>query len=199
MIEAVEIPLRDGVVLRGELIRGGGDWTVLVHDPGEDLDAWSGLPSVLAAEGMSVLAFDLRGHGGSDGAADPARDEDDLEDVVEFVRGFGAERIFLGAAGGSVRAALAVGEREGAGLFALAPKGPPQELPPAPSLAKLVIVGADDPLEDDAASVFAGFALVVRLPVSEDLLHSSWGASVRDYVVRFLRDARLRPPLKAHP
>ena len=199
MIEAVEISVRDSVVLRGELIRGGGDWTVLVHDSGEDLDAWTGLPPVLAAEGMSVLAFDLRGHGGSDGEADPRHEEDDLEDVISFARRLGAQRVFLGAAGGSVRVALAVGEREGAGLFALSPNGPPQELPPAPSLAKLVIVGAGDPLEDDAASAFAGFALVVRLPVSEDLLRGSWGTSVRDYVVRFLRDARLRPPLKAHP
>ena len=62
MIEAVEIPAPDGAVLRGEVRRAGPVWAVLVHDLGEDLDAWRPLRDALGRRGVSVLCFDLRGH-----------------------------------------------------------------------------------------------------------------------------------------
>lgn len=197
MIEPVEIRARDGVVLRGELRRAGADWAILVHDRGEDLDAWARLPAVLADDGLSVLAFDLRGHGGSEGEADGSREGDDLEDVVRFVRALGAERVFLGAAGASAGAALAVGADTAAALFALAPAGLAEEVADAPSLPKLMIVPAGDPRQEEEASALqrrlCGWALVVRVPVSEPglaLLRSSWLTNVQDYIVRFLCEAR---------
>ncbi len=65
--EAVQATTADGVTLRGELVRGGDVWICLVHDVGEDIDAWRPLRPGLARKGWSVLALDLRGHGGSDG------------------------------------------------------------------------------------------------------------------------------------
>ena len=99
MIEAVEIPAPDGAVLRGEVQRAGPVWAVLVHDLGEDLDAWRPLRDALAARGISVLCFDLRGHGGSDGETGDGLPAGDLEAAIAFARSSGAERLVVGAAG----------------------------------------------------------------------------------------------------
>jgi pimeloyl-ACP methyl ester carboxylesterase len=189
MIEAVEIAARDGTVLRGEVIRAGPDWVVLVHDRGRDLDAWVGLRHALASEGMSVLAYDLRGHGGSDGRPDTGCEEQDVEDVLAFVRRAGAERLFVAAVGSSVSAALTAAAGRAAGIVAL---DPPGDCPPAlPALRTLVIVphGASAP-------ALAGFSLAVYLPDGargHELLRGGWASCIEGYVLRFLRGARLQP------
>ena len=66
-VEAVQATTADGLTLRGELVRGSDVWICLVHDTGEDIDAWQSLRPGLVRKGWSVLALDLRGHGGSDG------------------------------------------------------------------------------------------------------------------------------------
>ena len=42
----------DGVTLRGELVRGGDVWICLVHDVGEDIDAWRPLRAGPRREGL---------------------------------------------------------------------------------------------------------------------------------------------------
>jgi pimeloyl-ACP methyl ester carboxylesterase len=186
MIEPVEIAARDGTILRGELRRGGPDGVVLVHDRGRDLDAWRDLPAALVEEGLGVLAFDLRGHGGSDGDADAAMDESDIADAVMFAREAGFERVYVGAEGASAGAALA---SAGHAAFVLAPRDLVGEFPrPA-----LVLLPKDDPLDGMAAEHFPGDSLVITVPESPPLLERSWADNVRDYVVRFLREMRLRP------
>jgi pimeloyl-ACP methyl ester carboxylesterase len=183
MIEAVEIAARDGTLLRGELRRGGADGVVLVHDHGRDLDAWRDLPAALAEDGLAVLAFDLRGHGGSDG--DEVA-EDDVADVVAFARATGFERVYVGAEGASAGAALASAEEA---AFVLAPRGVDREY----AGRALVVLSRDDPLEARAGELFPGESIVISVPEPPPLLDGAWAGNVRDYVIRFLREARSRP------
>lgn len=201
MIEAVEIPTPDDLMLRGELRRSGPDWVVLVHAPGEDIDAWLSLPDRVASQGISTLAVDLRGHGGSDGAAELAATNGDIRAVITFVRCQGAKRVYVGAAGASVAPALAAAESGRCeGLFALAPTGDQ----PNVKVPRLAVVGSRDAEQEAAGSALVagpGWAVVARIPVDAracGLLRTTWGNNVENYVLAFLRDQRRLPtPLVA--
>jgi len=192
MIEAVEIPAPDGAVLRGEVRRAGPVWAVLVHDLGEDLDAWRPLRDALGRRGVSVLCFDLRGHGGSDGEATEGLAAGDLEAAVAFARAAGAERLVVSAAGESVGPALAAAAASGAdGFFALAPRGVDFARSVLP---KLSVCGSRDPHQEAAGSALegsGGWSVVVRLPLGEPglgMLQGPWRTNVEAYVLGFVRD-----------
>ena len=196
MIEAVELPVSERLVLRGQVRRRGSDWVALVHAPGEDIDAWLPLPDRIASQGMSVLALDLRGHGGSDGSAEPAAAHADVRAVIGHARSQGARRVFVGAAGESVAPALAAATAERCdALFALAPTGEQ----PATSMSRFAVVGSRDPEQEAAGSALVagpGWSVVARIPVDAGgcaVLKTSWGSNVEDYVLAFLRDQRRLP------
>ncbi len=68
-----EIELDDGSALRGVVIEGGAmPPMLLVHDRDGDLDEFAQVPELLAANGGTVIAVDLPGHGLSDGEGRPA-------------------------------------------------------------------------------------------------------------------------------
>lgn len=190
MTHPVEISARDGVMLRGELQEGGSAWLVLVHDVGEDLDVWS--PLRLAGDGLSVLAVDLRGHGGSEGGIDPASTVSDVVDVLLFARDRGAEAMVVGAAGGTVHAALeAAAEMGAAGLAAICPLG---EAMSGASMPKLVLVAEGEPRQvagGRALQHSPGSAIVVSLPVSggsAEVISGAWRTNVESYLRAFFRD-----------
>lgn len=110
-VEAVQATTADGITLRGELIRGGDVWICLVHDAGEDIDAWRPLRPGLARKGWTVLALDLRGHGGSDGDWPSERAELDIDLAVTLARRSGARHVSVIAAGRSGLLALRAVER----------------------------------------------------------------------------------------
>ena len=82
---------------------------MLVHDEGEDLDAWRPLVGDLIGLGLCVLSFDLRGHGASDDPWEPRRAPSDVLAAVRFARTEGARRVYLLGAGAGATAALAAG------------------------------------------------------------------------------------------
>lgn len=55
----------DGARIRYSSVGEAGDWVILVHGFGGDLDNWLFNQSALAQAGHRVLALDLPGHGGS--------------------------------------------------------------------------------------------------------------------------------------
>lgn len=93
---AVEIAAADGCRLQGLHWPGRGDWVVLVHGVGSDLDGWRPLCEWLAAEEWNVLAVDARGHGGSGGEWHEDALGADVATMVGFAAGQGARRVYLG-------------------------------------------------------------------------------------------------------
>ena len=202
MITAFEVSARDGTVLRGEIRTGRSDLVVLVHALGHDLDVWRDTATALESDGLAVVTYDLRGHGGSDGAPDPEQAAHDLEDVVGYATAHCAGRLLLVTDGDSSRAALAVAAaREPAGLVLLSPLSL-QGLEAATAVPKLLVLGADSPVDGEAALAegqLTGYSFVIRLPVEGSLLEGKWRTTVVDYIVRFLREARLRSPRQEVP
>ncbi|MGD1876800.1 MAG: alpha/beta fold hydrolase [Kiloniellaceae bacterium] len=67
----------DGVTLTAQDWGGEGAHNlVLIHGYGQDHRVWGGLPLELAAAGVAVYSYDLRGHGGSDRPQAPAAYQD---------------------------------------------------------------------------------------------------------------------------
>jgi pimeloyl-ACP methyl ester carboxylesterase len=159
-VEAVQATTADGLTLRGELVRGGDVWICLVHDTGEDIDAWQSLRPGLVRKGWSVLALDLRGHGGSDGES--ASGAGEL--AVTLARRLGGRHFSVVAAGrGAVEALRAVERalREPAfelpDSLVLVSAGPLDGADPltlrGQGLPKLFVHGAKDPLAADAEAL----------------------------------------------
>jgi pimeloyl-ACP methyl ester carboxylesterase len=194
MIEAVELETNDGVVLRGELRAGGDDWVVLAHAPARDLDMWSELVAELDEE-LTVVTVDLRGCGGSDGDAAPDRAGEDVEAMLRFARGRGADLLALVAAGEACAAALEVAGRLPLdGVILLGPAAAANDPGPTP---RFVVAAAGDPEQVAAAEALQaapGWSLVANVPIAEsgaELVDGSWGSNVRAYVNGFVRNVRL--------
>lgn len=187
----IEIPLGEGFALRGEACQGGELWAVLAHDQGEDLDRWQDVPEQLAAYGVSAVAMDLRGHGGSDGEPDATSALEDLELAIAAARQRGAVAVVVVAAGGTASAALDRSSADAAVAITPLPGSadPSPERPPA----RLLIVSSD-PAANAACDAFQAQpgrrTLVARVPVAEtglDLLAGDWGSNVASYIVTFVR------------
>jgi pimeloyl-ACP methyl ester carboxylesterase len=194
IIEAVELETRDGVVLRGEARIASGDWLVLVHAPGRDLDMWTRLVGELN-EGVSALAVDLRGCGGSDGEAAAEPRCEDVEAMLAFARSRGAELVVVVAAGESCPAALDAATRSTAdGVMLLGPGRSPGD----PGITPRFIVAADHDQQQvrtaEALGEAPGWSLVAKVPVAEngaELVDGSWGTNVRAYINGFFRSVQM--------
>lgn len=202
-VEPVAIAADDGVILRGLRWAGSDAWAVLLHDHGEDedLDRWAPLAPVLAARGWTVLAVDLRGHGGSDGVWEPALAESDLAVLVEFARDGGAEFIAVICAGEVAILTLrgAAATRPDALVLLSPPLAPEQPLTDLRGAgeAKLIVVGGGDAALRAGAerlmTAAIGWVLLVSLPAAVQgtaLLHGDVGTHLREQIVGFLAERR---------
>ena len=200
MATPVDVLLPNGLVLRGQRYGEGSRWVVLVHDTGEDLDAWQPLVRPLVREGYCVLAFDLRGHGISDGEWEPERLVDDVLAVLTLASARGAERLYvIGGGAGAAAGLAAAGAQEVRALVALSPRSGLEGVSPdairRSRAPKLVIAGSKDADAAEQATWVArrvlGWCLQESPPVAEQgtaLLRSAWGDHVREHVLAFLRD-----------
>jgi pimeloyl-ACP methyl ester carboxylesterase len=191
MTEFVEFRAADAT-LRGELTRAGADWIVLVHELGRDLDGWKPVVPDLARLPLTVLAFDLRGHGGSDGSPRTDTVDADVEAALELARADGARSVLVAAGGDSVAPALAAAERaSAAGFVALGPTAAPTA---ASRLPRLIVVGSRDEEQNAAVTSLragGGWAVAVNVPTPErglDLLAGDWSTSVRNHMLVFVKD-----------
>ncbi len=86
-LDAIELPLPWGPVIRGFRWGEGSDTLFLLHEPGSDIDAWGMLPATLAhVLQVKTVALDLPGHGLSDDPWDPVRLPDLLRELSIGVR-----------------------------------------------------------------------------------------------------------------
>ena len=203
--EPIEITTGDGIILRGEARPGGRLWVVFVHDQGGDLDQWMDVPEQLAAHGVGVVAIDLRGHGGSDGGADPGSVGLDLEAVIAAARDRGAEIVVVAAAGSAATAALNHSSAEA--VIAITPTEADADPDPSRPFARLLIVTRDPAAEAAASAIQAQpgrRTLVAGVPADDTglaLLTGEWGSNVASYIVAFVRrlGLELRPGPATEP
>ena len=106
---------RNGSILCAEAWGDAADRAVvLVHGGGQTRHSWGGAAAALAAEGWYAVAYDQRGHGRSDRAADQdyntMRFAEDCVDVCTTLSGnSGASPAVVGASLGGISALLAEG------------------------------------------------------------------------------------------
>jgi pimeloyl-ACP methyl ester carboxylesterase len=163
-IQPLQATTADGVTLRGELVRGDASFVVCVHDVGEDIDAWKPIRNQVAREGWTILALDLRGHGGSDGEWTGERGELDVDVGVTVARRMGASHVAVLACGEAAIFTLQALERahpvealELPDSLVLISPGPLNGIDPMSvrgrGLSKLFLFGAKDPHADDAGEI----------------------------------------------
>lgn len=106
------------------LMLGGGDAVVMVHGFGGSLETWSANQAALAADGYSVAALDLPGHGES--SVDVGSGSlDDLEAVVcAYMDVLGIRRAHLVAHSMGAALSLALADRDPARVRSLTLVGP---------------------------------------------------------------------------
>ncbi len=191
----------DGAVLRGVLWLRADDGLVLVHDVGQDLDAWRPLVGPVAAAGFGVAAVDLRGHGASDGAWDPMRLVSDLQAIAAASRHAFGGRLVMGSAGVAGLAVLRPGfspRPDAVILFSPGPltNGEARQLR-GEGITKLFLVGAEDRQGDAAALELRnhsiGTAAIVSFPTTArgtDLLNQDHQRQAVEKILAFLREVR---------
>jgi pimeloyl-ACP methyl ester carboxylesterase len=109
----VSFPSRDGLTLRGWWLEGGDDnpIIVVVHGSGgnraDPAERMLGIAKDLVSYGYSVLMFDMRGHGESEGEYISAGyyEKNDLLGAIDYIRGRGIENK-IGVLGFSMGAAV---------------------------------------------------------------------------------------------
>jgi alpha-beta hydrolase superfamily lysophospholipase len=205
-IEPIACRAADGALLRGEEARQGSSWVVLLHDEGEDLDCWQVVRAALVARGWSMLALDLRGHGGSEGVW--SRDDVALDAAVALARVAAAEPshvavVAAGITGVLVLEALEAGAIDGPlrpdALVLVSPRAAGAGLATlrGEGLATLIVHGQQ---ARDAAAAEAlraasiGWTLGVGVPGEEAgdaLLRGPEAAVVADQILSFLAEQRL--------
>jgi dienelactone hydrolase len=199
--EPIEIPMPDNTILRGVRWPGGDDAVVLVHDAGQDLDAWRPLTDALAASGFSAIAIDLRGHGASDGEWTAQSGHADLQAILAGTHPAAGGRLILVGAGTTGTAALAPSfhpRPDAVILFS------PTPLPDADTqalrgeaISKLFVVGSQDPAANKAAVELRnrsiGMASLVSVPTDAHgtaLLDPPWRQQLVEKVLAFLSEIR---------
>ncbi len=134
--ERVDITATDGVQLIGHLAGTHGPGVVLVPGPDGDGRTLEGPATIVAARGFRVLRFDLRGHGDSDGPADPAAIERDAEGAFRYMIGRKIRPTYLVSAATSAAAAAAVAARVSADAIVIV--GSPVAMPSLPAPVRIV-------------------------------------------------------------
>lgn len=193
MRRAIEIVTEDGCTLRGELHEAGDSWVVLAHGVGDDLDVWLPTALRLAADGFTVVAFDLRGHGGSEGEPDSRTTSPDLRSVCRYAEQHGARTVFVAAEGASIIDALDVAAN--GQCLALVLVGPPRIASHQATCPRLVIARSTDDDEQAALRVLrsgSGLVVAVHIPLGRDksLLVGDWGSNVSEFIGLYFRDQR---------
>jgi alpha/beta superfamily hydrolase len=100
----------DHIQLTGLIYGQGKTMVICTHMAGTTKSVWidSGVPQRLASLGYSVLAFDFRGNGDSQGEDDPSTIDVDLRGAITFAQQQGATSIVLMGASMGGTAALKV-------------------------------------------------------------------------------------------
>lgn len=177
---AVTFRASDGVELSGTLRGDGPLAVVLAHMAGGSREDWASVAEELTGHGLTVLAFDFRGHGDSAGTPLPASAPLDLEAAVAFVRERGAESVVLvGASMGGMAVAAVAGKvsAEGAAIVSAPFSFAGLDILPADLETlegeKLFVVAAGDEVAPDIREMFRLAGEPKRLEVFPGSAHGT--------------------------
>ncbi|MHB8590051.1 MAG: alpha/beta hydrolase [Candidatus Dormibacteraceae bacterium] len=192
--EPAEFMCDDGVTLRAHLWNRGQDVALLVHQPGGDLDRWIQLALALDEIGVSVLAFDLRGHGLSDGTWNPDRLGQDIGGALSWLRErYGGISILIAEGLGADESVKVADDGTIAALVLLSPIQPPGQGGRDSACPKLIVVGGQDPdrlaVARDFCDHIVGPHLLLDLPTKAqgaDLLRGPFSMKVIESINAFL-------------
>jgi pimeloyl-ACP methyl ester carboxylesterase len=199
----------DGLALAGALYLPPGDGpfpgALLSHMGGGRKEAWGPLPWLLLDRGYAVLAFDFRGHGGSEGGLDPPSAAIDLSTALAYLQSHervdrariglvgasmgGMASVIVGAEEPDVRAVVVISTSpDAAGQY---PGRVVQQLSPRPFLA----IGCDaDPLTRpervrelyEAAGPPKRLAMLACDAHANDIFETQASSELSDLVVMWL-------------
>ena len=186
---------------------GARSAVVLAHMSVGDLCQWAPYARTLARQGVFVFAFDLRGHGFSEGRQNHRRAAADLAAAVRAVRALGARKVVvIGASLGGIAALVAAPRLTPALAGVVSVSGPAaiagqlNALPAVPTIRvpTLYVVAEDDqnPPYDFAADAQALYDASTtnekRLEVVPGSLHGTFlvdgSSAVRALLRSFVRD-----------
>lgn len=105
----VSIVTADGLALEATVFPGGPDWAVLAHMRPADKESWTEFAALLQIEGYTVLAYNNRGYGASEGDREPFDLTIDGEAALDYAVTNGARGIVLGGASMNGAAAMTLG------------------------------------------------------------------------------------------
>lgn len=198
-VTAVTLGSHPEPVIRGQLWHSGPDWVVMIHDVGQDLDTWSDLPAVLAADGYSVLAIDLPGHGLSDEPWHPTQIVRAVATAAAFATREGAASRHLLAAGSTAVPSMIAARDLVSAVVALSPRLHTNDILALREVRvpALILTGSSrEQATEEARRIFqgkAGWTVLSTFGAADDgpaLLAGSWGFQVREQILTFLRDYR---------
>lgn len=113
-----EIVTSDGLILEADRFGTGDNFVVLAHMRPADMSSWTSFAGLLAGEGYSVITFNFRGYGNSEGAGFSV--DVDVVAAVDAARKLGAERVYvIGASMGGTGAIAAGAQRDLAAVITL--------------------------------------------------------------------------------
>lgn len=155
-----EVTLESGTTLRGLEYAQDGPPVVLVHDLGGDADSWRDIPSSLVTAGFRAINLELRGHGLSDGDADPETTLADLSEALGMISGsFGPLGIM--AYGTVATACFTLGRDHGVPVHILVSPLPSEGFDPglsAPAMRAIFAGTRDDEVDSFIRSVYQKLA-----------------------------------------
>lgn len=194
---AISFVTADGITLEGRRFGTGADFVVVAHMRPAEMDSWFDLAATLVAEGYSVLAFNFRGYGKSEGSGYSV-DIDTLA-AIDHAFELGAERVFLiGASMGGTGVIAAAAQREIAGIVTLSAAEEfdgVDALTAAATLEVPMLLFAEEnkTYPEDAKAIAAasrGSAEVVVLPGDQHgtNLFAEHDPALTDRIVAFLHD-----------
>jgi pimeloyl-ACP methyl ester carboxylesterase len=151
--EPATIELGGGAQLRGSQWPVSDRWTLLVHDLGDghDIDELTPLAGAVVRSGSSAVAFDLPGHGFSDGTWDPGSDPTAaLGTMLGWVECQEPAKTGIVAIGAACYPALQIAQKRRVDVLVLVSPPPDPDLDAFPTrfrgagAAKLLIYGGAD-------------------------------------------------------
>ncbi len=177
----VSFTTTDGLALDATVYPGGSDWVVLAHMRPADKTSWAELVILFQAEGYSVLAYNNRGYGASDGDREPFDLLIDATAALEYATAQGARGIVFGGASMNGAAAMTLGAaNDFDAIFLLS--GVPS-FPSAPDAADF-LPDVEEPIlfvaaEDDGNAASDARSFADSAPRSELIVLSAGGHGTR--------------------